>query len=109
MRKMTFGKGKPLSRRVKRMIDALRNLKLEIGSDNRNRSWLNPFGTKTGRNNPSTNRELFGLPHTMRSLMKPEPGMALAQIDYGAEEIGEAAAFSADPTLNSDKFTRDAF
>jgi DNA polymerase I len=53
----------------KRMIDAIKNLKLEIGSDGRNRSWLNPFGTKTGRNNPSTNRELLGLPHTMRSFM----------------------------------------
>jgi DNA polymerase-1 len=34
----------------KRMIDALKNLKLEIGSDGRSRFWLNPFGTKTGRN-----------------------------------------------------------
>jgi hypothetical protein len=58
-------------------------LKLEIGADGRNRFWLNPFGTKTGRNNPSTNRALFGLPHTMRSFMKPSLGMALAQIDYG--------------------------
>ena len=55
----------------KRMIDAVKNLKLEIGSDDRNRFWLNPFGTKTGRNNPSTNRYIFGLPHTMRSFMKP--------------------------------------
>ena len=62
----------------KRMIDALKNLKLEIGADGRNRFWLNPFGTKTGRNNPSTNRALFGLPHTMRSFMKPRTGMALA-------------------------------
>ena len=67
----------------KRMIDALKNLKLEIGADGRNRFWLNPFGTKTGRNNPSTNRALFGLPHTMRSFMKPGPGMAIAQVDYG--------------------------
>ena len=67
----------------KRMIDALKNLKLEIGADGRNRFWLNPFGTKTGSNNPSTNRALFGLPHTMRSFMKPAPGMAIAQIDYG--------------------------
>src|SRR6516162_1000296 len=86
----------------KRMIDALRNLKLEIGSDGRNRRWLNPFGTKTGRNNPSTNRALFGLPHTMRSFMKPGPGMALAQIDYGSQEIGVAAAYSRDPQLMSD-------
>ena len=66
----------------KRMIDAVKNLKLEIGADGRNRFWLNPFGTKTGRNNPSTNRCVLGLPHTMRSFIKPPPGMALAQVDY---------------------------
>ena len=65
----------------KRMIDAVKNLKLEIGADGRNRFWLNPFGTKTGRNNPSTNRCVLGLPHTMRSFIKPPPGMALAQVD----------------------------
>ena len=75
----------------KRMIDALKNLKLEIGSDGRNQLWFNPFGTKTGRNNPSTNRALFGLPHTMRSFMKPLPGMAIAQVDYGNQEAGIAA------------------
>lgn len=93
----------------KRMIDALKNLKLEIGSDGRNRFWLNPFGTKTGRNNPSTNRALFGLPHTMRSFMKPEPGMALAQIDYGAEEVGIAAAKSRDQQLIEDYLSGDPY
>jgi len=86
----------------KRMIDAIKNLKLEIGSDGRNRCWLNPFGTKTGRNNPSTNRELLGLPHTMRSFMKPGPGMAIAQVDIGNEEIGIAAARSGAPVLMAD-------
>jgi hypothetical protein len=93
----------------KRMIDAVKNLKLEIGSDDRNRFWLNPFGTKTGRNNPSTNRALFGLPHTMRSFMKPLPGMALAQVDYGAQEIGEAAALSGDPALIEDYMSGDPY
>jgi DNA polymerase I len=93
----------------KRMIDALRSLKLEIGSDGRNRFWLNPFGTKTGRNNPSTNRALFGLPHTMRSFMKPRPGMALAQADFGAEEVGEAAALSGDPVLMVDYKSGDPY
>jgi hypothetical protein len=93
----------------KRMIDALKNLRLEIGSDDRNRFWLNPFGTKTGRNNPSTNRALFGLPHTMRSFMKPGPGMALAQIDYGSQEIGIAAALSRDPALMSDYQSGDPY
>jgi hypothetical protein len=93
----------------KKMIDALKNLKLEIGSDGRNRSWLNPFGTKTGRNNPSTNRSLFGLPHTMRSFMKPGAGMAIAQIDYGAQEVGIAAALSGDPVLMADYRAGDPY
>ena len=93
----------------KRTIDALKNLRLEIGSDDRNRFWLNPFGTKTGRNNPSTNRALFGLPHTMRSFMKPAPGMALAQIDYGSEEIGIAAALSGDLALMADYLSGDPY
>ena len=93
----------------KRMIDAVKNLKLEIGSDGRNRFWLNPFGTKTGRNNPSTNRALFGLPHTMRSFMKPGPGMAIAQVDFGAEEIGIAAFLSGDPVLIADYLSGDPY
>jgi DNA polymerase-1 len=93
----------------KRMIDAIKNLKLEIGADGRNRSWLNPFGTKTGRNNPSTNRYLFGLPHTLRSFMRPAPGMAFAQPDFGAQEIGIAAALSRDPTLIADYLSGDPY
>ena len=93
----------------KRMIDALKNLKLEIGSDGRNRFWFNPFGTKTGRNNPSTNRALFGLPHTMRSFMKPLPGMAIAQVDYGNEEAGIAAFLSGDPTAIADYMSGDLY
>jgi hypothetical protein len=92
-----------------RMIKALGGLKLEIGSDGRNRFWLNPFGTKTGRNNPSTNRCIFGLPHTMRSFMKPPPGMAFAQVDVGAEEIGIAAALSGDSVLMADYLTGDPY
>jgi DNA polymerase-1 len=93
----------------KRMIDALKNLKLEIGSDNRNRRWLNPLATKTGRNNPSTNRYIFGLPHTMRSFMKPTIGMAIAQADFGAQEIGIAAALSRDPMLIADYLSGDPY
>jgi hypothetical protein len=93
----------------KRMIDALRSLKLEIGSDGRNRRWLNPFGTKTGRNNPSTNRYIFGLPHTMRSFIKPGPGMAIAQLDIGNEEVGVAAALSGDPQLIADYLAGDVY
>ena len=93
----------------RRMIDALQDLKLEVGPDSRNRSWQNPYGQKTGRNNPSTNGYLWGLPHTMRSFMRPEPGMAIAQVDVGAEEVGIAAACSRDPTLITDYLSGDPY
>jgi DNA polymerase I len=93
----------------RRMLDVLRDVPLEIGADGRNRCWQNPFGQKTGRNNPSTNRWLWGLPHTMRSLMKPPPGMAIAQVDIGNEEIGIAAFLSRDPTLIADYLSGDPY
>jgi hypothetical protein len=92
----------------KRMIDALARFDLEIGSDDRHRIWLNPFGTKTGRNNPST-KTLWGLPHTMRSFMRALPGMAIAQVDYGNEEVGIAAALSGDPLLIADYLSGDPY
>jgi hypothetical protein len=92
----------------KRMIDALNRFDLEIGSDGRHRIWLNPFGTKTGRNNPST-KTLWGLPHTMRSFMQPTSGMAIAQVDYGNQEVGIAAALSGDPVLISDYLSGDPY
>jgi hypothetical protein len=92
----------------KRMIDALGRFGLEIGSDNRHRFWLNPFGTKTGRNNPST-KTLWGLPHTMRSFMRPGPGSAIAQVDYGNEEIGIAAALSGDLVAIADYLSGDPY
>ena len=72
------------------MIDALRSLKLEIGSDGRNRRWLNPFGTKTGRNNPSTNRYIFGLPQR-------DPAQGGLGFDYAL--VGEPRTFGADVTF----------
>jgi hypothetical protein len=93
----------------KRMIDALNRFGLEIGSDGRHRFWLNPFGTKTGRNNPST-KTLWGLPPTMRSFMRvTTPGYAIAQVDFGSQEVGIAAALSGDPTLMSDYLTGDPY
>jgi hypothetical protein len=93
----------------KRMLDAFCRLGLEIGTDGRHRTWANPFGTKTGRNNPST-KALWGLPHTMRSFMRPAaPGMAIAQVDFGAEHVGIAAALSGDPVLQADYLTGDPY
>lgn len=95
--------------RDKKLIDALRDLKLEIGDDGRNRVWLNPFATKTGRNNPSTNRLVLGLPFTMRSLIAPELGTAIGQVDFGNEEVGIAGFLSKDQRLIKDYLSGDPY
>ena len=73
--------------------------RLAIGSDNRNRCLLSAFSTKTSRNAPSNAKFLFGPATWIRSLIRPEHGMALAYVDFASEEMGIAAALSGDANL----------
>jgi DNA polymerase I len=70
-----------------------------VGSDGRNRCPLRPFATKTGRNAPSTTKFIFGPAVWLRGLIRPEPGTALAYVDYEQQEFGIAAALSGDPAM----------
>jgi DNA polymerase I-like protein with 3'-5' exonuclease and polymerase domains len=45
----------------------------------------------------------------MRSFLKPSPGTAIAQIDYGNQEIGIAAFLSGDPVAIADYFSGDLY
>ena len=45
----------------------------------------------------------------MRCFIKPTQGMAIAQVDFGAEEIGIAAGLSRDPVLMADYLTGDPY
>ena len=62
----------------------------------RNRTMLSPFATKTGRNAPSTSRGIFGPSTWLRSLIRPEPGRAVAYVDWKQQEFGIAGALSQD-------------
>ncbi len=84
---------------LRRTVSELKSNKLSVGSDGYNRCLLSCFGTKTGRNNPSTTKFVFGLPAWARCLIKPKPGDAIAYIDYEQQEFGIAAALSGDPTM----------
>lgn len=64
-----------------------------------NAAWFAPFGTKTGRNAPSTNRFVFNLPAYLRCLASPPPGEMLGYVDWEAQELGIAAKRSGDPAL----------
>lgn len=69
---------------------------LPIGSDRRNRCMISPFRSKTGRNQPSNAKFIFGPSVWLRSLIQPEPGKVLAYIDYEQQEFCIAAVLSED-------------
>ncbi len=72
---------------------------LAIGPDGRNRTGLSPFRARTGRNQPSNSRFAFGPSRWVRSLIRPEPGHAVAYVDFEQQEFGIAAALSGDAAM----------
>jgi hypothetical protein len=70
-----------------------------VGSDGFNRAWLHPFGSKTGRNQPSPNKFIFGASSWMRHLVQAPPGHALSYIDWSNQEFAIAAYLSGDPEM----------
>jgi hypothetical protein len=88
-------------RQLRQTLARFRESKLSVGDDGRNRYPLFPFSSITGRNQPSTNRNVFGLPSWMRGLIMPRPGMALAYVDYSQQELAIAAALSGDETMQA--------
>jgi hypothetical protein len=88
-------------RELRHTLSELRLEKLAVGRDGRNRCLLSAFGSKTGRNQPSNSRFIFGPSVWLRSLIKPEPGRAIAYLDYEQQEFGIAAALSGDPAMSA--------
>jgi DNA polymerase I len=86
-------------RELRHALSELRLEKLAVGSDGRNRTLISPFGASSGRNTPSANKAIFGPSVWLRGLIKPDPGMAVAYIDYSSQEVAIAAALSGDPFL----------
>jgi len=86
-------------RELRKTLAEMREIKLTVGRDGRNRTLLSPFNSKTGRNQPSTTKFIFGLPAWARSLITPEPGTALAYLDFSSQEIAIAACLSGDDAL----------
>ena len=72
---------------------------LAVGCDGRNRCLLSPFRSRTGRNQPSNSKFVFGPATWIRGLIRPEPGRAIAYVDFTSQEMGIAAALSGDPAL----------
>jgi hypothetical protein len=86
-------------RQLRYARDKMRAVKLAIGSDGRNRTVLWPFQSKTGRTQPKAARWVFSPAVWLRSLIKPEPGYAVAYIDYSAAEFMIAGVLSDDRVM----------
>ena len=86
-------------RELRLSLSGLKLFELSVGSDSRNRTLLGAFGSKTGRNQPSNTRFIFGPATWVRHLIKPEEGRALAYIDYEQQEFAAAAALSGDKAM----------
>jgi DNA polymerase-1 len=80
-------------------LSSLRLTGLEVGADGRNRCLLSPFRAVTGRNQPSNTKFIFGPARWMRGLIRPAEGYGLAYVDFASQEIGIAAALSADERM----------
>lgn len=86
-------------RELREALSQMRLADLAIGSDGRNRCLLSAFRARTGRNQPSNARFIFGMPSWLRSLIRPDPGTGLAYVDWSQQEFGIAAALSRDPMM----------
>jgi DNA polymerase I len=88
-----------LMRELRHALSQMRLTELKVGGDSRNRTLLSAFASKTSRNQPSNTAYIFGPSVWLRSLIKPEPGRAVAYIDWAQQEFGIAAALSGDAAM----------
>ena len=88
-------------RELRSSLSDLRLNDLAVGADGRNRTLLSPFSSRTGRNQPSNARYIFGPSVWLRGLIKPPPGYGIAYVDWSQQEFGIAAALSGDAAMES--------
>jgi hypothetical protein len=88
-----------LMRELRVSLSQLRLQDLAVGADGRNRTLLSPFRSRTGRNQPSNSKFIFGPSTWLRGLIKPEPGRAVAYVDWSQQEFGIGAAISGDVAM----------
>jgi hypothetical protein len=87
---------KPLAK-LRQFLGKIHPFDFDVGADGRARTSLFPFGTKTGRNNPS--KHIFGADKGLRGFIKPGPGQAVALLDWERQEPAVAGYLSGDEAL----------
>jgi hypothetical protein len=88
-------------RELRSSLADLRLNDLSVGRDARNRTILSAFRSRTGRNQPSNAKFIFGPSVWLRGLIKPLPDHAVAYVDWKQQEFGIAAALSGDMAMQA--------
>jgi hypothetical protein len=86
-------------RELRSALSDMRLNELFVGRDGRNRTILSAFRARTGRNQPSNTKFIFGPSVWLRGLIKPPPCHAVAYVDWAQQEFGIAAALSGDVAM----------
>jgi DNA polymerase I-like protein with 3'-5' exonuclease and polymerase domains len=82
---------------------------LAVGPDGRNRTILSAFRSKTGRNQPSNTKFIFGPSVWLRGLIKPPAGHGVAYCDWAQQEFAIAAALSGDTAMQAAYLSGDCY
>ena len=96
-------------RELRVTLSQMRLAELAVGADGRNRTLLSAFRARTGRNQPSNARFVFGTAVWLRGLIKPRDGYGIAYIDWSQQEFGIAAALSGDPLMQTAYLSGDPY
>jgi DNA polymerase-1 len=96
-------------RELRSSLSEMRLNELEVGADGRNRRILSAFRSRTGRNQPSNTKFMFGTAVWLRALIQPPPGYGVAYIDWSQQEFGIAAALSGDQAMMQAYLTGDPY
>jgi DNA polymerase I len=96
-------------RELRSALSELRLNDLAVGQDGRNRTILSAFRSRTGRNQPSNTKFIFGPSVWLRCLIQPPPGHGIAYIDWSQQEFGIAAALSGDRAMQSAYLSGDPY
>jgi len=94
---------------LRSILSKMRQIKLAVGNDGRNRCPLMPFRSKTGRNQPRSSKSIFGPSAWVRHLIKPPQGHSVAYIDFCQEEFAIAGVLSNDANMLEDYISGDPY
>jgi hypothetical protein len=96
-------------RELRSALSDMRLADLAVGSDGRNRTILSAFQSRSGRNQPSNTKYIFGPSVWLRSLIQPPKGWGVAYLDWAQQEFAIAAVLSGDAAMQAAYLSGDPY